>query len=91
MDGGGWKNSQTDKADVSVLHKVTKRKTVYIPSGIWRKQWHPTPVLVPGKSYGQRSVVGYSPWGHKKLDMTERLHFHFSMGMVLTPVSCTMS
>ena len=30
-----------------------------------RRQWHPTPVLLPGKSYGWRSLVGYSPWGHK--------------------------
>ena len=30
---------------------------------IWRRQWHPTPVLLPGKSHGQRSLVGYSPWG----------------------------
>ena len=35
MDGGGWKNSQTDKAGVSVLHNVTKRKTVHIPSGLY--------------------------------------------------------
>ena len=32
---------------------------------------------VPGKSHGQRSLVGYSPWGHKESDTTERLHFHF--------------
>ena len=30
----------------------------------WRRQWHPTPVLLPGKSHGRRSLVGYSPWGH---------------------------
>ena len=36
-----------------------------------------TPVFLPGKSHGQRSLVGYSPWGHKELDTTERLHFHF--------------
>ena len=41
---------------------------------IWRRQWPPTPVLLPGKSHGWRSVVGYSPWGRKELDMTERLH-----------------
>ena len=33
----------------------------------------PTPVLLPGKSHGQRSLTGYSPWGHKELDMTEQL------------------
>ena len=45
---------------------------------IWRRQWHPTPVLLPGKSHGQRSQVGCSPWGRYESDTTERLHFHFS-------------
>ena len=31
----------------------------------WRKKWQPTPVFLPGKSHGQRSLVGYSPWGHR--------------------------
>ena len=44
---------------------------------LWRRKWQPTPVPLPGKSDGRRSLVGYSPWGHKELDMTERLHFHF--------------
>ena len=46
----------------------------------WRRQWQPTPVL-PGKSHGWISLVGYSPWGHKESDTTKRLHFtslHFS-------------
>ena len=43
------------------------------------RQWHPTPVLLPGKSHGQRSLVGCSPWGHEESDRTERLHFHFSL------------
>ena len=38
-----------------------------------------TPVFLPGKSHGQRGLVGYSPWGHEELDTTERLHFHFSL------------
>ena len=46
---------------------------------IWRRQWHPTPVLLLGKSHGRRSPVGCSPWGREELDMTERLHFHFSL------------
>jgi len=37
--------------------------------------WQPTPVLLAGKSHGWRSLRGYSPWGGKELDMTERLHF----------------
>ena len=40
------------------------------------------PVLLPGKSHGQRSLVGYSPWGHEASDMTERLHFHFSLSCI---------
>ena len=39
------------------------------------KEMHPTPVFVPGKSHGPRSLVGYSPWGGKESDTTERLHF----------------
>ena len=45
----------------------------------WRRQWQPTPVLLPGKSHGWRSLVGCSPWGGEESDMTERLHFHFSL------------
>ena len=48
----------------------------------WRRQWHPTPVLLPGKSHGWRSLVGCSPWGHEELDTTERLHFHFSLSYI---------
>ena len=48
----------------------------------WRRQWHPTPVLLPGKSHGQRSLVGCSPWGHEESDMTERLHFDFSLSCI---------
>ena len=43
----------------------------------WRRKWQPTPVLLPGESHGGRSLVGYSPWGRKESDTTERLHFHF--------------
>ena len=44
-----------------------------------RRQWHPTPVLLPGKSHGRRSLVGCSPWSLKESDMTEQLHFHCSL------------
>ena len=40
-----------------------------------RRKWQPTPVFLPGESHGGRSLVGYSPWGRKESDMTERLHF----------------
>ena len=45
----------------------------------WRRQWQPTPVLLPGKSRGRRSLVGCSPWGYEESDTTEQPHFHFSL------------
>ena len=42
----------------------------------WRRKWQPTPQLLPGKFHGQRSLEGYSPWGHKELDMTEHVCMH---------------
>ena len=53
-----------------------------IPWTEGRRQWHPTPVLLPGKSHGRRSLMGCSPWGCDKLDTTERLHFHFSLSCI---------
>ena len=44
-----------------------------------RRHWRPTPVLLPGKSHGQRSLVGCSPWDRQESDTTEQLHFHFSL------------
>ena len=54
----------------------------YISSTNRRRQWHPAPVLLPGKSHGWRSLVGCSPWGCEESDMTERLHFHFSLSCI---------
>ena len=64
------------------LTKVKFRETVgslclYLFT--WRRQWHPTPELLPGKSHGCRSLVGCSPWGCYESDATEQLHFHFSL------------
>ena len=42
----------------------------------WRRKWQPTLVFLPGKSYGWRSLTGYSPWVCKELDMAKQLHFH---------------
>ena len=47
-----------------------------------RRQWQPTPVLLPGKSHGWRSLVGCSPWGRLESDTTEQLHFHFSLSCI---------
>ena len=58
----------------SIVHGVAKSWT-----RLSQFQWHPTPVLLPGKSHGWRSLVGCSPRGHLESDTTERLHFHFSL------------
>ena len=59
----GVAKSQTRLSDRSDLISVLKIH--------WRSKWQPTPVLLPGKSHGQRSLVGYSPWGRKESDTTE--------------------
>ena len=64
------------------VHGVTKSWTwlsttlVCMYKAVWKRQWHPTPVLLLGESHGGRSLVGYIPWGRKESDTTERLHFH---------------
>ena len=47
-----------------------------------KRQRQPTPVVLPGKSHGQKRLVGCSPWGCEESDMTERLHFHFSLSCI---------
>ena len=49
---------------------------------VWRRQWHPTTVLLPRKSHGRRSLVGCSPWCRQESDSTEWLHFHFSLSCI---------
>ena len=70
----------------SCTHHSLGKKVMYF---LWcthcagrRRQWHPTPVLLPGKSHGRRSLVGCSPWGRYESDTTERLHFHFSLSCI---------
>ena len=56
-------------------------KPYFVYSSVYmrRRQRQATPVLLPGKSLGWRSLVGYSPWGYEESDTTGRLHFHFSL------------
>ena len=55
--------------------------TIFYICATWRRQWHPTPVLLPGKSHGWMSLVGCSPWVAES-DTTEWLHFHFSLSCI---------
>ena len=52
-----------------------RRNSLCLGVNHWRRKWQPTPVFLPGESHGGRSLVGYSPWGRKESDTTERLHF----------------
>ena len=56
------------------IYRVGKGTNKITKSIVNEMKWQSTPVLLPGKSHGQRSLVGYSPWGRKELDTTERLH-----------------
>ena len=66
----------------ALLFKVSRLDLAVIRRNDRRRQWHPTPVLLPGKSHGQRSLVGCSPWGREESDTTEQLHFHFSLSCI---------
>ena len=56
-----------------------------LPLWIRGVYWQLTPVFLPGKSHGWKNLVGYSPWGCKESDMTEQLHFHFSLDNTRLP------
>ena len=72
----------TCSSGASVVLSEMCAKFVNLYLGRQRRQWHPTPVLLPGKSHGRRSLVGCSPWGCEKSDTTERFHFHFSLSCI---------
>ena len=79
----------TDSTDMSLSKLLMAQRLNHLPAMRetwfnpwvgkipWRRKWQPTPVLLPGKSNGQRSLVGYSSRGSKESNTTERLHFHF--------------
>ena len=71
-----WLDGITDSVDMG----LGRLRQLVIDREAWRRrQWRPTPVLLPGKSHGRRSLVGCSPWGRTESDTTERLHFHSSL------------
>ena len=73
LSGSWFQDLFIEKSQHRELHLI------FYSNILWRRRWHPTPVLLPGKSDGLRSLVGCSPWGHWGSDTTERLHFHFSL------------
>ena len=73
-DGAAWWAAVYGVAQSRTQLKRFSSSSIY--------QWHPTPVLLPGKSHGQTSLVGCSPWGREESGKTERLHFHFSLSCI---------
>ena len=68
------RNARQD--ETQAVMKISQRKINNLRyADDWRRRRHPTPVLLPGKSHGRRSLVGCSPWGHEESDMTEQLHY----------------
>ena len=83
-----WLQNPLYKSDFKLVFKL--KRYVHL---LQRRQWQPTPGLLPGKSHGRRSLVGCSPWGPEELDMTEQLHFHFSLSCIgegnSNPLQCS--
>ena len=75
MDRGAW---------LAAVHGVAKSQTRLsdFTFTLWRRKWQPTPMFLPGESRGQESLVGCHLWGHTEPDMTEQLHFDFSVSYI---------
>ena len=76
------KGRVTLQYDFKLIILTDLTSLVLLGSFEWRRQWHPPPVLLPGKSHGQRSLVGCNPWGCEESDTTEWLQFHFSLSWI---------
>ena len=69
----GFLGGSESKEFAGVLQYRTPGFDPWVRKNPWRMAWQPSPVFLPGESHGQRSLVGYSPWGLKESDMTEQL------------------
>ena len=74
-----WMNHKLESRLLYLSQQSDVQKWKELESLFQRRQWPPTPGLLPGKPHGRRSLVGCSPWGCEELDTTEQLHFHFSL------------
>ena len=64
------------------------RLDLWVRKSHWRRQWQSTPIFLPGKSHGQRSLVGYSPCGPKKLDVELVKISDFRICKLILPELC---
>ena len=84
---GSWNQFLKKILTKDLLHSFSEVQSALLSTlnsshGIWRLAAATTPVLLPGKSHGRRSLVGCSPWGCEEVDPTEWLHFHFSLSCI---------
>ena len=70
---------------IFALFSAVSWRPYIAPKEEWYRKWKPTPVFLPGKSHGQRSLVGYSSWSHKDWDTTEQAHIDVH---ILIPRTC---
>ena len=57
----------------------------------WRRKWQPTPGFLPGESHGQRSLAGYSPWGHKsRIRLSAQSHGNWGEGLCYVTMYVTL-
>ena len=70
----GTRGTQGPSLTLYLQPKLEKLDSTIV---LWRRKWQPTPVLLPGKPHGQRSLVGFGPWGHKEVDTTEQPHCYY--------------
>ena len=83
--GHDWATTTTTTTKTSLMAQMLKTLPVrqetwfnpWVRKIPWRREWKPIPEFLPGEFHGQKSLVGYSPWGHKESDMTEQLTLHF--------------
>ena len=71
---GGFPGGTCGKNPAANAGCKTQEFDPWVGKVLWRRKWQSTPVFLSGKSYGQRILVGYSPWGCKESDRTERLN-----------------
>ena len=79
--GSVAKKIPAESGDVGDLG-LTPQVFLRVRKSLWRRKWQPSPVFLSEKSHGQRSLVGYSPWGHKEADTTKQLNTHTTAAQV---------